>query len=423
MRTFRVFQALTVLSLCAYAGPLSSQAQIKPAIAFSGAPAYSQSELLAFTGLKPGAAVTQQLLQDVAQRLSDTGLFDEVNFAYNDKQIAFSLKPAPASAMLTARFANFVWWQDDELDRALKSRVAFYNSAAVPVHGNMRDSICAALASMLAEKGVNGASVSSIPGLGGLVFNLDSPPVLIHSLALADTSPAMQPNLTYIMQDVAGQPWDKVTSFSDIASRVGIVYRDKGYLDAVIVKQSHSTPSITANGIQLDLTASVIEGTQYHVSLLTWPGSELLSTADFNKQSKLKPGDVDSPTALRDALRLITNAYGTKGYIFARVLAPPVIDRTAHLVAYTISVEPGSQYHFKSVTFLGLNDEQTRQLNSAWKLHPGDIFDSSYPMKFFAQIGTILGPGYRVAIAQKQDPSALTVDLTITFTRGASPAK
>jgi outer membrane protein insertion porin family len=403
---------------------------VKPAIAFSGAPAYSHSELLAFTGLKPGAAATQQKLQDVAQRLSDTGLFDEVNFSYNDKEIVFSLKPAPASAMLPVRFANFVWWQDDEIDRLLKARVQLYSSAAVPIHGNLRDSICAALTSMIAEKGLTGSSVSSIPGssrVGGpmdrLVFNIDTPPVLIHSLALADDSPAMQPNLAYIMQDIAGQPWDKDTSFSDIAARVGVVYRDQGYLDAAIAKQAHSDPAVTVNGVQLDLTASVIEGAQYRVSQLAWPGSEVLSTVDFNKQSKLKSGDVDSPSALRDSLKSLTNAYGAKGYIFARVLAPPVIDRTAHQVAYTISVEPGSQYHFKSITFLGVSDEQTKQLNSAWKLHPGDIFDITYIPKFFSQTGAILGPGYRIGVTQKQDPSALTVDLTVTFTRGASPAK
>ena len=427
MRNLKFFRLLALLSLYFSANLLYSQTQARPAIAFNGAPAYSQSQLLAFTGLKPGAATSQQLLQDVAQRLSDTGLFDEVNFTYNSNGITFTLKPTPASSMLPVRFANFVWWQDDELERMLKARVALYNGAAVPVHGNMRESICAALTSMVAEKGLTGASVSTIPGISQtgdiLVFNIDSPPVLIHSLALADTSPAMQSNLAYIMQDIAGQPWDAATSFNDIASRVIIVYRDQGYLDAAITKQSHATPSISTNNVQLDLTASVIEGTQYHVSQLAWPGSDLISTADFTKRSKLKPGDIDSPTALRAALKLLSDAYGTKGYIAAKVLAPPVIDRTAHQVAYTISVDPGSQYHLKSITFLGLSDEQTKQLNSAWKLHPGDIFDSSYSLKFFPQIGSILGPGYRVGITQKSDPTALTVDLTVTLTRGAPPAK
>jgi outer membrane protein insertion porin family len=426
MRISPIFPALAVVCLCASAGRLSSQTRVLPAITFTGAPAYSQSELLAFTGLNSAGSLTQQQVQDAAQRLNDTGLFAEVNFTGNDKGIVFALKPAPPNAMLPVRFANFVWWQDDELDRLLKARVALYNGAAVPIAGNMRESICTALTSMLEEKGLAGASVSSITPAssragGSLVFSIDSPPVLIHSLALADTSPAMQSNLAYIMQDIAGQPWDKDASFSDIASRVVIVYRDQGYLDAVIVKQAHSAPAVTANGIQLDLTASVIEGAQYHVSQLAWPGSEFLSTSDFNKQSKFKPGDPDSPTALRASLKLLSNAYGAKGYIAARVLAPPVIDRTAHQVAYTISVDPGPQYRLKSVTFLGVSDEQTRQLNSAWKLHPGDIFDSTYPMKFVSQTGAILGQGYRVAIAQKQDSGALTVDLTVTLTKSAAP--
>ena len=106
MRLFRVFPVLAAVCLCAFSILLFAQTRVLREIFFPGAPGYSQAELLAFTGLKPGGSATQQQLDDAAQRLNDTGLFDEVNFAGNDKGIVYTLKPAPASAMLPVRLAT-----------------------------------------------------------------------------------------------------------------------------------------------------------------------------------------------------------------------------------------------------------------------------------------------------------------------------
>ncbi len=64
---------------------MPAQTRILRQISFTGAPAYSQAELLAFTGLKPGSSATQQQVEDAAQRLGDTGLFEEVNFSGDDR--------------------------------------------------------------------------------------------------------------------------------------------------------------------------------------------------------------------------------------------------------------------------------------------------------------------------------------------------
>jgi outer membrane protein insertion porin family len=177
------------------------------------------------------------------------------------------------------------------------------------------------------------------------------------------------------------------------------------------------------NKIELDVTASLSEGAQYHVTQLAWAGSEFLSTADFNKQAKLKPGDHDSPAALRESLKSLTNAYGAKGYLDAKILAPPSIDRVAHQVSYSISVIPGSQYRLKSVKWVGLSDAEASGLDSAWRIKPGDIYDSTYPLKFVTQNNALLRQGYKVSFGEKRDARALTVDLTVTFAKGAPQQK
>ena len=422
MRLFRIAPLLAALCLCAPAAPLLSQARVLREITFTGAPAYTQAELLAFTGLKPGGSATQQQVEDAAQRLNDTGIFEEVTFSGNDKGIIYTLKPAAASAMLPARFGNFVWWQDDEINRTLQAHVPLYHAAGVPIAGNLRESICAALKAMLAEKGVPTASVISLRSasrtggpLDHLAFNIDSPAVVIHSLTLVDASPAMQPKVARVIKDVTGHQWDKLSTYLDIESRVGDVYRNEGYLDIAVARQDHSAPTLTASSIDLDLTATITEGEQYHVSQLTWPGSEIFSAADFNKKATLKKGDPDSPAALRETLHNLTTAYSAKGYIDAAPAAPPVIDRTAHLVAYTVSVVPGDQYHVKSIQFSGFSDAQMKDITADWRMKAGDIYDATYANHFVVEHPGLRKPGFLFAISEKRDHSTLSVDLTVTF--------
>lgn len=429
MRWLRVWPVFAAVCLWVPAGSLCAQTRVLPEVSFTGAPAYSQAELLAFTGLKPGGSATQQQAEDAAQRLNDTGLFDEVNFTGNDKGIVFTLKPAAANAVLPVRFGNFVWWQDEEIERTLKARVPLYRADAVPTAGNMRDNIAAALTAMLAEKGVAGATVGSRPGSAGagsplnhVVFAIDSPAVIIRSLTLVDASPGMQAKLERVIRDVSGHQWDKDASYPDIASRVGDVYRNDGYLDITVTKQERSAPVITATNIGLDVTATLSEGAQYHVAQLAWAGSEMLSAADFKKQATLKVGDPASPNALRETLHLLTNAYGAKGYLDAKVEAPPVIDRSAHQVAYSISVESGPQYHFRSVTWPSVSEAQAKAFDAAWQLKPGDVYDSTYPMKFLGANAMLRSQGYRMNVILRRDRGALMVDLSITFSKaGEAP--
>jgi len=427
MRCFRVWPVLAAVCLCVALGPLFAQTRVLREITFTGAPAYSQAELLAFIGLKRGGSATQQQIEDAAQRLGDTGLFEEVNFSGNDQGIVYTLKPAAASAMLPVRFGNFVWWQDEEIEQTLKARVPLYRADAVPTAGNMRDSIAAALTAMLAEKGVAGARVGSRLSSAGagrpvdcVVFAIDSPAVIIRSLKLVDASPGMKVELERVVRDVAGHQWDEQTSYPDIASRVSDVYRNDGYLDIAVTKQEHSEPAVTAENIGLDVTATLSEGAQYHVSQLAWPGSEMMSAADFAKQTTLKPGAPASPAALRETLHLLTNAYGAKGYLDAKVLAPPAIDRVAHQVAYSISVEPGPQYHFRSVMWPSVSEAQAKAFDAAWKLKPGDVYDSLYPLKFLEDNAMLRSQGYRMNVVLRRDRNALAVDLSITFTKGGA---
>ena len=418
---------VAILCLCMPAIPSLAQDVLLKQIRFTGDPARPQSELLAFSGLKPGPT-TQQAVQDVAQRFGDTGFYDDVTFEATGSILTYTLKPAAVSALLPVRFGNFVWWEDKDLIASLQGKVPLYHGGPLPLSGNTRDAVATVLQSVVAEKGVPDPRVISLPTEsrpGGpvdtITFTIGSPWVLIHGLALQQASPAMQPKLSRVIADLIGQQWDKTTALDNISSRIGDVYRGDGYLDIAVTKLDRSAPTHAANSINIDLTATLSEGPQYHVARLDFVGCEFLSAEDFAKSSPLKPGDPASPFALRSALHLIAVAYSTRGYIDANVTAPPQIDRAAHLVTYAVAIEPGPQYHLRSVQWTGLTDDQLKALQPAWRMNGGDIYDATYAIQFIRQHPQLHLGNYKLGLSEQKNAIDHTVNLTLAFTPTTPP--
>ncbi|WP_158941867.1 POTRA domain-containing protein [Granulicella sp. S190] len=416
--------ALLALCLSVLTPYLSAQSITLPPITFTGAPAFSQADLLKVSGLQPGATATQADLQSAAQHLGDTGLFSDINFESNATGLVYDLKPMPPANLLPATFTNFVWWTPAELTTALKTRVPLY-TGVVPLTGNLQDAISAALKAMVAEKGVTAhivaIAVSAQPGAtpASISFAIDSPQVRVHTLTLVHASPAMQPRLDPVIKDQTNQPFDTNTSRTTITNALTSAYHDAGYLDMAVLNLVQAPPQVSSTSVDLDLTATLREGQPYQLFQLNWPGSDIISTADFNKHVKMKPGDMASDAALRQSLSVIAGAYFAKGFQDAKVQAPATFDHLSHHVSYTITVDPGPQYHIRSVKALGLSAEQQKQFDSAWHMNPGDFYDTTYLTNFLHNNSVLQTlAGYSATYNAVADPDTHLVDLTITFTKG-----
>ena len=424
MRFTSLRPALLALCLSVPTLQLPAQSFILPAITFTGAPAFSQADLLKVSGLTPGATATQADVQSAAQHLSDTGLFTDIRFESNATGLVYDLKPMPPENLLPATFTNFVWWSPAELTSALKARVPLYNGV-VPTTGNLQESISSALKAMVAEKGVtaNVVTLAVSPQTGAtptsIAFAIQSPEVRVHKLTLVQASPSMQTRLDPVIKDQANQPFDTNTTRTTITTALTSAYHDAGYLDMAVLNLTQAPPQVTSNGVDLDFTATLKEGQPYQLFELTWPGSDIISTADFNKQVKMKPGDMASEAALRQSLSLIAAAYFAKGFEDAKVKAPATFDHISHRVSYNIIVDPGPQYHIHTVKALGLSAEQQKQFDSAWHMNPGDFYDVTYLTGFLHNNSAIQSlAGYSATYNAVADPNTHLVDLTITFAKG-----
>ena len=112
-------------------------------------------------------------------------------------------------------------------------------------------------------------------------------------------------------------------------------------------------------------------------------------------------------------------AYFAKGFEDAKVTAPATFDHLSHHVSYTITVDPGPQYHVHTIKALGLSAEQQKQFDSAWHMNPGDFYDVNYLTNFLHNNSALQTlSGYSATYDAISDPNTHLVDLTITFAKG-----
>src|SRR5215469_10907828 len=141
--------SVALLLLCS----LSSVAQKKVppvAVRFQGAPQYTQEELLAAAGLKPGTRLNSAQVKAHARQLNDTGLFKEVKFTSDSKGLLFTL--TPASQLFPLHLDNVPLTPGKEMDATLHERFPLYHRL-LPASGSMVDGICRTFEEMLAAKG------------------------------------------------------------------------------------------------------------------------------------------------------------------------------------------------------------------------------------------------------------------------------
>jgi len=79
---------------------------------------------------------------------------------------------------------------------------------------------------------------------------------------------------------------------------------------------------------------------------------------------------------------VVQQLYGSRGYVTATIKANAEYDDTAGTVAYELAVTEGAVYRMGELEFRGIDNSLTARLRAAWKIRPGDVYDSSYLKEF-----------------------------------------
>jgi outer membrane protein insertion porin family len=197
---------------------------------------------------------------------------------------------------------------------------------------------------------------------------------------------------------------------------------DAGYIHASLSGVTLA-PTLSGDAASVVLSATLDSGDIYRISSIAFASTPLLSAESFAASAKLHPGDIASRSLLFQTLAPLDAAYRRQGYMDVIIEAVPTDDPATHQVTYTVSVKPGEQYRIHEVTANNLDPVARADFNRDFLMKPGELYNPEY-VTGFLKSNTALQSllGYSFSYKAYADPNTHTVDLVLTFFRGAAVA-
>lgn len=417
---------LALFFLVADAG---GQTYVARHIVFKDPGEFTQQQLELASGMHAGAQANADSMSAAAQKLIDSGYFDDVTASLDgtadNASLIFNLKPTDRSQLLHVGFENFIWLKPADIDTAIRARLPLFNGYLAE-NSQLGDLVSAQLREALAAKEVSAqidretVEPSLLHPERTLEFRVTTPAIVVRTVHLSGVLSAFAPLVQKSVNATAGARYNDGLSNTRSVDTILAPLFDAGYIQAALtgVTLTPGPVSSTPAGdvLPVDITASLVAGEIYRVSAVNFLGAPLLSADAFRSTQKLHTGDVASRKLLLETLEPLDFAYRRQGYNDVIVRATPAFDDGAHTVAYTVDVVPGAQYRLKKTLVENLEPAARAAFERGFALKPGDLYNPDYVANFLKSNTAIKElSGYMATFKAYADPAQHTVDLVITF--------
>lgn len=383
---------------------------------------YTQAELDGVMGLHKGDKVSIESLQAAAQRLQDTGYFSDVGVGTAGSnaalELVLTLEVLPEARMTRVGFENFVWLTQEELQAVVHKAAPMFHGR-LPDTGHDAEAIQKALTEALAAKGQQ-ATVSyetieptTEQPLRATEFYVAKPRVVVSNVKLQGVSATMAPVVQGVAKKLTGSAYSAGLAGETTEGRLLAPYLDAGYLEAKLTGVQKNVAATASGAVGVEMVAAVEEGPVYHVASLEFAGTQV-APASLMAAPKLKAGDVASRKLLLEMLLPIDTAYRKLGYMDVVVDSGAVLDKSAHTVAYKVTVIPGEPYRVAELHVSGLDAAAQAEFDRGWQMREGALYNVEYVKNFLANNTALRALGkYTFAYRAEADPQKHTVVLTL----------
>ena len=377
--------SLAVLVAC-----FPARAQTAPAsfvvaeVHASGSHRYSDAQIAATAGLKPGDPISNQTLQDISDELAQLGVFSRVSFRFTAKNnratVNFELEDAP---IVPVMFENFPWFTDQELSDEIRRAVPLFDGGA-PRGGSLIDKITAALSAKLASRGIKSDVEHTLltePSSDEEImqFRQDGADFKIASLTFGDSAAQNSEKLRDRMSDLVGKKFSRFAIELFENEQVRSIYLSAGQIR---VKLGAPVVHVNGDGQQgqsnVDVQIPIEPGQVFRLSSAAWSGNMAIDVATLSRLVAVKPGDLADGMKLASGWQQIDLEYGHRGYLDAKITPVPKFDDASGTVRYDVHIVEGPQYRMGELVITGLSLDAERRLRNAWRLAPGQVFDKTF---------------------------------------------
>ncbi|MDX6443560.1 MAG: hypothetical protein QOH71_634 [Blastocatellia bacterium] len=396
-------------------------------IEFVGLKKMTAVQAIESSGLKVGDPFTPEIVDAAAEKLMQSGLFKKLGYrvrtADNDATVIFDVEEA--SRNLPVVFENFVWFSEDEIARAIRQDIPFFDGTA-PEGGMTTDKIAAALQRLLAQKKIAG-KVEHMPytnlatGRQEILFTVEGVKIPVCSLHFPGASVIPEADLIKASQALLKTDYSRKDAGGFAEHTLFPLYRHLGYLRAQFKQPIAAIEESCAGGVAL--TIPVDEGVAYSWEAADWTGNQVVTKEDLTSALGMKTGELADGVKIDNGLKEVRKAFGRRGYVGASFKESIEFDDATRRVSYRFAVNEGQRYFMGNLIVNGLPAAEVERLKAKWTLGSNAVFDESY-FDEFRQTGLRefmnglmqrTGARARVEVEMKPNAAKQTVDVIITF--------
>jgi outer membrane protein assembly factor BamA len=395
---------LLCLSAAAQTQPLSPTTRKLIAVKVTGSKRFTPEQVAAASGLPVGTFASEEDFKKAARQLGESGAFSDISYTFSSSSAGTKLEfqVSDADKFIPARFADFVWFTDDELRQNVHERVPLFNGE-LPITGRLRDEVSDVLQAVLVENGIPG-HVEYLHNAGrgeqveSIDFSVAGVSIRIRHFEFNGAEATELQLLQAAAEKFSDREYARALLSSFIDQTLLPIYHEHGYLKAScaspqpkVVKTAASEPGDNKQPITfVDVMFAVTPGIQYKLTRWDWAGNKDMPSDTLQPLLHAKAAQTANTVQLEDDLRAVQELYGSRGYILATIKVNAEFDDAAGTVAYHLAVQEGDVYHMGELEFRGIDNNLTARLRAAWKIRPGDVYDATYLKQFLPQARKLL---------------------------------
>ena len=152
-------------------------------------------------------------------------------------------------------------------------------------------------------------------------------------------------------------------------------YNERGYIDANIIDVKIETVvNDDKQRNDLIITFVIQEGAQYTYSGLTITGNEIFTSEQLLANMKLKEGAIFNQIRFEEGIAAITNVYYESGYMTNGFYPIPTKDTDRKEISYNLVVEERPRSHIEHVLVSGNTKTKDSVILREIPIEPGDVF-------------------------------------------------
>lgn len=391
----------------------------------NGSQRYAPEEIAAATGLQLGTTVTEDDFKKATQTLGETGAFGDVSFtyAYSSEGAKLELNVSDATQLVPARFDNFVWFPDDELQKILHDRVPLFKDGLLPLTGDLPEQVSNVLQALLIQSKVQGQADYVRSGQSGsidsILFTVNAHTIRIRNTNFTGVAAPELPLLTAAGKRLEGQEYSRARVEAEEKHGFLPIYLERGYLKASFGTAHPQIAKDGENETDVDVTVPVEPGLQYKLAQMDWAGNSAFTAEQLQGLIQLKPGEIANAILLDRDLSDVRHLYGTKGYMAPAITPKPEMQDSDATVRYVIQVQEGEVFHMGELDIRGVDEKTRQKLVFNWRLKEGDTYDSGYIERFLKSTLSELPPGIKwTPVPHEAINDDGTVDVTLRYENG-----